>query len=30
MSNEVNGLLNALRDGAMSIDEVARQFRERG
>lgn len=29
MSNEVNDLLNALRDGAMSIDEVARQFRER-
>ncbi len=29
MSNEVNDLLNALRDGTMSLDEVARRFRER-
>jgi hypothetical protein len=29
MSSEVTDLLNALRDGTMSIDEVARQFRER-
>ena len=29
MSNEVVDLLNALRDGTMSIDDVARRFRER-
>jgi hypothetical protein len=29
MSNEVTDLLGALRDGTMSIDEVARRFRER-
>lgn len=29
MSNEVNDLLNALRDGTISLDDVARQFRER-
>ena len=29
MSNEVTELLNALRDGTMSIDDVAGRFRER-
>jgi hypothetical protein len=29
MSNEVVDLLNALRDGRMSIDDVTRRFRER-
>jgi hypothetical protein len=29
MSNEVTELLTALRDGTMSIDEVAGRFRER-
>lgn len=29
MSNEVADLLSALRDGTMSIEEVARRFRER-
>jgi hypothetical protein len=29
MSNEVTDLLNALRDGTMSVDDVARRFRER-
>jgi hypothetical protein len=29
MSNEVTDLLNALRDGTISLDEVARRFRER-
>jgi hypothetical protein len=29
MSNEVTDLLNALRDGTMSLDEVASRFRER-
>jgi hypothetical protein len=29
MSNEVVDLLNALRGGTMSIDDVARRFRER-
>jgi hypothetical protein len=29
MSNEVMDLLSALRDGTMSIDDVARRFRER-
>jgi hypothetical protein len=29
MSNEVTDLLDAVRDGTMSIDDVARRFRER-
>jgi hypothetical protein len=29
MSNEVTDLLNALRDGTMSVDAVAGRFRER-
>jgi hypothetical protein len=29
MSNEVTDLLSALRDGTMSIDDVAHRFRER-
>jgi hypothetical protein len=29
MSNEVTDLLDAVRDGTLSIDEVARRFRER-
>lgn len=29
MSNEVTDLLSALRDGSMSLAEVARRFRER-
>lgn len=29
MSNEVRDLLNALREGSMSLDEVAQRFRER-
>jgi hypothetical protein len=29
MSNEVNELLSALHDGAMTLDDVARRFRER-
>jgi hypothetical protein len=29
MTNEVDDLIAALRDGSMSLDEVARRFRER-
>ena len=29
MTSEVSNLINALRDGAMSLDEVAQRFRER-
>jgi hypothetical protein len=29
MSNEVTDLLNAFRDGTISLDDVARRFRER-
>jgi hypothetical protein len=29
MSSEVTDLLDAVRDGTMSLDEVARRFRER-
>jgi hypothetical protein len=29
VDNEVTNLLNALHDGSMTIDEVARKFRER-
>lgn len=29
MTNEVNDLLKALRDGHMSLDEVAQEFRRR-
>ena len=29
MSNEVTDLLSALHDGTMSVDDVARRFRER-
>ena len=29
MSNEVTDLIAALRDGSMSLDQVAQQFRER-
>ena len=29
MTSEVTGLLAALKDGSMSLDEVARRFRER-
>jgi len=29
MTSEVSELINALRDGTMTLDEVARRFRER-
>lgn len=29
MRNEITGLLDALYDGTMTVDEVARRFRER-
>ena len=29
MANEVSDLINALRDGSMSLNEVVQQFRER-
>jgi len=29
MANEVSDLINALRDGSMSLDDVVQQFRER-
>jgi hypothetical protein len=29
MANEVTDLIDALRDGSMSLDDVAQQFRER-
>ena len=29
MADEVTRLINALRDGSMSLDDVVRQFRER-
>jgi hypothetical protein len=29
VANEVSDLINALRDGSMSLDDVSQQFRER-